>query len=500
MVKINNVRTNATINLLYQFLIIIFPVILIPYLSRTLKADAVGTFSYVNSIVLYFVYLASLGTNIYGNRITAMNRENKSKMNSMFWEIIFLKVMSFTVSTMFYILFIVFFVNDYTQIFYIFILLLFANLIDISWFYMGQESFFVLFLRNVILKSSFFILVIFFVKNPNDLIIYTLIFAGLEFLGNISLWIGIKKHHIKFSPTFPRIGKIFKHFKNSISLFIPQVVIQVYTIMNITFLGYLSTKAEVAFYDYSSRIIYILLVISTSLSMVMLPKISNLYSNNDFETIKYYLSRSLSIALFIGLPLMFGTISISSILVPWFFGPGFEKIGMLLLFLAFKILFVIISNVIGMQYLVPTGQNRKFLFSVLVGALINIVMNIVLIPHLGSMGVVISVLISEFVVAITMVIIVKNELNIVLMIIKNYKLFLSSVIMMVISLILVSEMSDRFIKLLDRFINDYTFSSIIITLAIIIISSIVYFSLLIILKEKNILFFIGICKNMLKIK
>lgn len=56
-----------------------------------------------------------------------------------------------------------------------------------------------------------------------------------------------------------------------------------------------------------------------------------------------------------------------------------------------------LSQTSRMQYLIPYHQENVFLQSVVCGAIVNLIVNIVLIPRLGAMGAVIGTLVAELV-------------------------------------------------------------------------------------------------------
>ena len=100
---------NYLYSITYQMLIIILPVVTVPYISRTLTAEGVGKFSYTNSIVQYFVLIATLGTSIYGSRTIAYYRNDIEKRSEKFVEIMILKLLMMLVSFSMFIIFLFFY-------------------------------------------------------------------------------------------------------------------------------------------------------------------------------------------------------------------------------------------------------------------------------------------------------------------------------------------------------------------------------------------------------
>src|SRR5690606_30136713 len=172
--------------------------------------------------------------------------------------------------------------------------------------------------------------------------------------------------------------------KGLFTLFLPQAIILLYTSLNVVMIGILSNEQEVAFFDMSSKIINTVLVIATALGTVVVPRISALFEENDFEKIKDILKKAIQISTYLSFPMMFGLIALSYEFVPWFFGNEFEPAIIVLSLYTIKVVFVTITNVIGIQYLIPTNQNKKFTYSVLVGAVINLILNIIFIKNYGA--------------------------------------------------------------------------------------------------------------------
>ena len=132
-----------------------------------------------------------------------------------------------------------------------------AYSIDISWFFQGLEEFKKTITRNLIVKIISVILIFISVKESNDLIKYFLIYVMSTLIGNASLWIYVPQ----YVRTIP-VKKLrpFKHLKPTIGLFIPQIAIQVYTVLDKTMIGMMvNDKSEVGFYEQSQKIIKLLL-------------------------------------------------------------------------------------------------------------------------------------------------------------------------------------------------------------------------------------------------
>ena len=243
---------NYIYNLIYQILVLILPLITTPYISRVLGAENIGIYSYTISIVTYFILFGSLGVALYGRRQIAYEQEKGKKYSKTFWEIFLLRIITMLIST---IIFYCIFVNgEKYQLYYKILLLeLLANCFDISWFFQGLEEFKKTVTRNVIIKLISVICIFTFIKTHEDLPMYFVIYVLSTLIGNISLWFYLPKFLKKV-----RLKQLnlVKHIKPTIGLFIPQIAIQVYTVLDKTMIGFIiSDKSEVGFYEQSQKIL-----------------------------------------------------------------------------------------------------------------------------------------------------------------------------------------------------------------------------------------------------
>lgn len=124
--------------------------------------------------------------------------------------------------------------------------------------------------------------------------------------------------------------------------------------------------------------------------------------------VKSYLYTSFDFVLSISIPLTFGIAAVATTLAPWFFGKSFTSVNSLLIIEAPVIVLIGQSNVIGQQYLLPTKNMRTYTASVVIGAIVNIILNIPLIILWGVKGAMFATLLSELVVTTYQLIMVRH--------------------------------------------------------------------------------------------
>lgn len=420
---------NYIYNTLYQITVMFIPLITMPYLTRIFSPDQLGINSYTLSIVNYFVLFGLLGMQLYGNRQIAYVREDKEKLKNTFWSLYATQVITIIISIIIYIFFVGNFVKEYKIIYLIQGLNLITSLIDISWLFVGLEDFKKVSIRNMIVKVSGLIGIFIFVRSSDDLLTYIFITVLVNIIGMIVMWIYLPSYLRKISIDKKIIKKTIIPL---LLLFIPQISSQIYMEVSRTMIGIFSNIDEVAFYDYSQKIVRILLTLVTSVGVVLMPRVSNMNSNGKKDEIKEFVSKAFMIISYISIPMAFGLMGISEGLISWFLGEGYFEVGKLAAISSIIIIPVSWASIIGVQYLIATKQENKYTLSVVISAILSLIINIILIPKLGALGAVISLVVAECTGSIIQLILVRKQIKIKNMILGVIKYFIVAIIMLIV--------------------------------------------------------------------
>ena len=405
----HSVATNFSYNLIYQVIAIIVPIITTPYVSRILSPESIGAFSYTQSICSYFTFFSIIGTDIYGQREIAFCRDDKEKRSSVFWEIFFIRFIGVVICTIPYLM--ISFIADELkrELLLIQTISVIGNIFNIVYLLQGVENFKLLLLRNIIVKLISILSIFVFVKQESDLWIYVLISVSSVVVGNITLWFNLKKY-VNFIPIHKL--KYFRHIKPSFALFIPTIALRLYDVFDKTMMGYiLNATTENGYYEQALKIITISITVVTSLGNVMLPRVASLFAANDKDQIKNHIYKSFDVVWLLSIPIAFGIIGVADNMVPWFFGAGYKKVALLLQFFAIICIPMGLKNVIGIQYLIPTKQQRKYTASIVAGLIINIILNLFMIPLFQAIGAIIASIISECCIVLIQSDMIKNQLS-----------------------------------------------------------------------------------------
>lgn len=388
----NKIKQNFLYNVGYQLLIVITPLITSPYVSRVLGAHNLGVYSYSYSIAEYFVLFAMLGTKNYGNRQVAMVRDNKENLSETFWSIYFFQLVTSLTMLVIYYMYIIAICKENMNIAFLQGLYVLTAVVDISWFFFGMEEFKITVTRNTIIKLVSVFCIFAFVKKRSDLWLYTFILAGSMFAGYISVFPFLKKYVHFVKPTWKGIKK---HIRPNLLLFVPVIAVSIFNVMDKIMLGWMSDYVQVGLYGNTEKLMRIPLGIITALGTVMMPHMAHMVAAGNAEKSKVVIERSMIFIMCMGSALAAGLAGIGRVFAPIFFGEEFVDCGRLIVFLSPTVLSLSWANVIRMQYLIPNKMDTEFIISTIIGAIVNLVVNWLLIPKFGALGAVFGTLCAE---------------------------------------------------------------------------------------------------------
>ena len=424
-----SILRNYIYNLSYQILTIILPIVTTPYLARVLGATGVGIYGYTFSIATYFILFGSLGVALYGQREIAYAQDNKAKRKRIFLEIIYFRFITMAVSIVVYY-FACMRKGEYSIYYSILLFELFAAAFDISWFFQGLEEFKKTVIRNILVRIISVSLVFMIVKTKEDLNKFILIYSLADFIGNLSLWLYLPKY---FRGIKVKNINIFVHLPQILLLFVPQISSQLYKMLDTTMIGKLiSDKSETGYYEQAQKVIRLLLTIVTSIGTVMVPRMASTFASGDKAKVKEYMKNSFNFVFLLSFPIMFGISSIANAFVPIFFGAGYDKVVILIRIMSPFIVLMGIANVIGVQYLLPTKRQKEYTVTIVAGIIVNFILNYILILKFQAVGASIATVLSQLVVAVLQIHIIRNDISIREILKYSLKYFIAGSIMLIV--------------------------------------------------------------------
>lgn len=406
--KRDSIKKNFFYQATYQILILALPLITSPYVSRIIGAEGLGIYSYSYSVAYYFVLVSMLGILNYGNRAIAKVRDNQNALNREFSSIALLHIGLAVMSLIIYIIYACLVARDslyaFIQIAYVL-----SGLFDITWFYFGIEKFKLTVMRNVTIKILTVLCVFLFVREADDTWKYCLIYAVSMLFSQIILWIPLKRYAQYVRPSR---REICRHLKPMLILFIPTIAISLYKYMDKIMIGLISTKEQLGYYENSECIVKVATMITGSLGTVMLPQMSNLIAVKNMEKYYKYINYSMRYILILAYAMAFGLAGVASVFAPIFWGEKFRKCGVLIQILASTVPFVSFANIIRTQFLLPKERDLEYMRSVIIGAIVNLLFNLLLIGRCGALGAAIATVFAEVSVCVIQIFEVRKELQV----------------------------------------------------------------------------------------
>lgn len=423
-----SVKKNYVYNLAYQMLAVIIPLLIQPYIARVLGAGEVGAFSYTTAITGYFALVGNLGIATYGQLRVAAYRDDRKVVSQIFWELAVLRFLLMTASAGLFLLFIKFLARPENKMLYsVLIVQIMASAIDIAWLLQGFEEFKKIVLRNTIIKLASIVLIFTFVKTQNDILIYALIMNGSTLLGNASIWY--------FTPSFVdrvplRDLNLRRHLRSCIIYFIPTIATTFYLSLDKQMIKWFTTTSvENGYYEFAQKIEQMAVTVVTSLSIVTMPRMANLFNMNEIDRLKNRLRQTIRFILLVSIPMCMGMGAVSDYLVPLYLGSGYERSATLLKIFSLLIVVVGLNNAVGKQVLMPVGRQTDYNRSVILGAIVNFSLNLLLIPRFYSVGAVIASVAAETSILLAFIYFSRDYVQLSWIFKASYKYLISGTVM-----------------------------------------------------------------------
>lgn len=389
---------------------ILFPLITFPYVSRVLLSEGNGKVAFASSVITYFTMFASLGIPTYGIRACAKVRDDKEKLSKTAQELLIINSVTMLITCLAYVLSILF-VSKFgaeKELFIINGIGMVLNVFAVNWLYNALEQYAYITVCNLLVKIVSLVLMFLLVKHPDDYIIYgaiTMIASSVSYVFNF-----IYAH--KFI-SFKKSGtyEFRQHLKPIFIFFATSAAINVYTNLDVVMLGFMKGDVEVGYYNAAIKVKTILTTLITSLGTVLLPRLSYYVKKDKKDAFYHTIAKAVNFVVVLGIPLTFyfGMFAEESIL----FLAGEDFMGAIrpMIILMPTILLIGLSNITGIQVLTPQNEEKKVLYSILWGAAVDFVLNLVLIPKFASSGAAFATVMAELAVLIVQCIYLKDMIG-----------------------------------------------------------------------------------------
>lgn len=402
-----SLKLNVIMNAVLSMSSLLFPLITFPYVSRILLPEGTGRVSFATSVISYFVMISQLGIPTYGIRACSKVRDNKTELTRTVHEILIINL----ITTIFaYVAFFITmsvvprFQND-RKLFFIVSTTIFLNTLGVEWLYKALEQYTYITIRSICFKLAALVAMFILIHKQDDYIIYGGISIFAASASNILNFINLHKY-ISIKITKPYFLKY--HIKAIVVFFAMSCATIIYTNLDTVMLGFIKSDAEVGYYNAAVKIKTILVSIVTSFGVVLLPRASY-YLEHDLKNEFLKISKkAIHFVMIIAFPFIIYFVLFAEEGICFLSGTAYSGSIIPMKIIMPALLFIGLTNIMGIQMLLPMGKENIVLISEIAGAVVDLILNFLLIPYFGSKGTALGTLVAEIFVFLVQIIALKN--------------------------------------------------------------------------------------------
>lgn len=393
--KKKSLAWNSFIYSFKSILGILFPLITFPYVTNVLGPENIGRVEYANSITNYFIFLAALGITTYAIRTGAPVKKDRRALSKLATEMFVINCVSAVVAYIgVFTVCRINFLSGYGILILINSITILCNTIGMEWVYNVVEDFTYITIRYIVVHILAIVFLFVFVKEPEDYIWYSLYILLANGGSGIVNAVSLRKYVDLFSVKFREL-ELCRHVKPIFLLFSISIVSTIFANLDTTMLGAMCGDREVGLYQAGMKIDRVVMGVLAAVSTVMFARVSASGGKDQSGALERLLKNFNGVMMLIAAPLSFGLSCISLDLADFLFADGFAKSGIVLMIISINILNSAVGRVYGHQVLLSRGEDTLYFWITAGSLLINVVINLALIPTMGCIAAAISTVVSN---------------------------------------------------------------------------------------------------------
>jgi O-antigen/teichoic acid export membrane protein len=368
-----SVKKNFAFNVLLVISNIVFPILVFPYIARILGPKGLGDAHFALQFSKWFVTVASLGIPIYGLREVAKVKNNK----------VYIVALGFSTT-----------LQQNMQLFAVAGLQVALGFLSIDWLFYGLEDFRTITYRALSVRIVTVFFLVWFITTPQDAFPYLVIsIVSISVAHLWNLFYAFTRVELSFKSL-----QITKHLKPILLIFLMNVCITMYTVFDTVWVGFLSTSAAVGLYTSATKLSKVSIPLVSALGTVLMPRSARTFAANI--TNPQHLQTSFNFIVDMAIPIAVGICLLTPELLLLFSGEAFLQATTAMRILSVLPLCIGLNNLFGMQILSASGNDKLLLWCVFLGMIVNIILNLLLVPNLAHTGAAIAITITEFTVTL----------------------------------------------------------------------------------------------------
>ena len=362
----------------------LFPLIVYPYVSRTLGLSNIGIVNFVDNLVNYFVFISMMGITTVGVREIAAVRSNQQELSKTFVSLLSLTAITtlIAVAALWIAMYTVPALMPYQDLLYVGLIKLVFNLFLMEWFFMGVEDFRYITNRSILVKCLYVLCVFMFVKDASDYKVYYGISVAMVTVNALINLIYIRKFvHYSFHAIDMR--PLYRAF---LIMGVYVLLTNVYTSLNPVWLGFVTDTDEVGYFTTATKLHNIIMAFLLSFTNILFPRVSNLLAEGKNEEFWQKINTAFDAIFLFAFPTICFMLVAGPDLLHFVVGDGFEGSYLPFRIITPLVLVIGIEQILVIQILMATHCDNVVLRNSFIGAVVALVFNLLLTSYMGANG------------------------------------------------------------------------------------------------------------------
>lgn len=401
-----SMKKNLILNFLKVFTSILFPMVTFKYATNVLSSENVGLVNYGSSVIAYFSLIAGLGVSSYAIREGSRIRNEKKQVTQFASEVFSINIISCIISycLLFVSIHLFSFLKPYKELLLIQSLVILFVTLGTEWINIIYEDYLYITIRTIFCQILSFVCLVLFVKKQDDYLIYAVIMVFSQ-IGMFLLNIVYVRRYIKCRIILKKV--LLKHLKPILIIFSTTIAVTIYGSIDTTMLGVMASKESVAMYTAATKIYTAVKTIFSTLIVVLVPRLSYVFIEKKIY-IKY-LKKILDIIVVLFIPCTIIMYLYAENFILLISGAEYLIASKALRIMAIAVLFSVLSCYITNCVFLINRLEKYSLVATILGALLNLLLNLYFIPKYNFTGAAITTLLSEILVFIVCIIFLINK-------------------------------------------------------------------------------------------
>ncbi len=395
--RLARVINNSAALLVLDILSKAMPLVVFPVMVRALGPTSYGKIGFATAVAGFFGLLASPGFSTYALREAA---KDPGRVNFLVQHVLGARVAFAVVS---YALLIAFALtlapHDFTTRLLIVLsgLVFLVSSMDAQWVFTARSRMWMVTLRGTLGQLIYGGLILALIRRPSDAWIVPVASAFSAAAGMLLIWLSARREYgIPWPVIAPDVWRSFLPI--CLIMGFASLMSMIYDQIDTVMLRYMRSETEVGLYVASYRMMMIAMSFTPILGQVFFPLLSETVGQ-DHENEQRYLGWLWQASMGLALPIATGGFILAEPLTRLALGSQYTGAGTLFRWLMLTIVSGPLASYFGSQ-LIPIAREKKYLASVLAGAVVNVILNLFLIPRYGAIAAAFTTAISQAVVAL----------------------------------------------------------------------------------------------------